>query len=154
MNNILLNPEMNFKTFKVKSYNEYAYEVAKEFCNGLHSKVIMTSNPGLGKTHLINSIGNEFAKRNKKYIYIDCRELIDEIIKHFKTDSLKLIEKKFNNFDYILIDNGYFLKSKSFTIKLLLDLIMEIERRDKRIFLISDNAIIQQAGKNWTIVSI
>ena len=72
--NTNLNPRYNFDSFVVASFNELAYAASQSVIKDLgkiYNPLFIYGGVGVGKTHLIQAIGNEIVKlKNKTTIYL------------------------------------------------------------------------------------
>jgi chromosomal replication initiator protein len=69
---------------------------------------------GLGKTHLLHAIGNEYAKRNpnKSIRYVSSDEFVREIYNALTTNSIESLKDKYQSIDLLLVDDVQFLAKK------------------------------------------
>jgi chromosomal replication initiator protein dnaA len=68
-------------------------------------------NVGLGKTHLMQAVGNEIMQKNpdKVVIYLPSSNLIQEIVNALRNNTIPKLLKKFENVDVLLVDDIQFL---------------------------------------------
>lgn len=71
----------------------------------------MYGNVGLGKTHLMQAVGNEIMQKNpdKVVIYLPSSNLIQEIVNALRNNTIPKLLKKFENVDVLLVDDIQFL---------------------------------------------
>ncbi len=77
-------PEYRFSNFIVSGGSRFALSCARDICDGdiaPYQSLYLSGASGLGKTHLLMSIGNHLAERNSSanVLYVHCRDLIDAL---------------------------------------------------------------------------
>jgi chromosomal replication initiator protein len=77
-------PEYRFSNFIVSNGSRFAYACARDICSGdpvPYSSLYLSGASGLGKTHLLMSIGNHLAETDSKAkaLYVHCRDLIESL---------------------------------------------------------------------------
>lgn len=97
---ILFDPIYRFDTFVVGSHTTIAFSAARavaEQPGHSYSPLFLYGNVGLGKTHLMQAIGNEIMHNfpDKTVVYLPATKLIDEIISATRTNKLPSLYKKF-----------------------------------------------------------
>jgi chromosomal replication initiator protein len=97
---------------------------------------------GLGKTHLITSIGNSIADTRRDYniLYVSSEQFTNEVVsavRHGRTEELK---EKFRNVDLLLIDDVQFIENKTATQEELFHTINTLYEKQKQIVLSSDRS--------------
>ena len=112
-----------FESFVVGESNRYAYLTATKvadncgtFCNPLY----IFGDVGLGKTHLMNAIGNFVLDNdiNKNVVYVSSQKFAEDYflsISTKKTDKIEQFYNKYNNADLLLVDDVQFLEGKTNT---------------------------------------
>ena len=112
--NSVLNPSYTFETFKVSKSNEYPFNlsriVAKE--QGVnYNPLFISGNTGVGKTHLLNAIGN-YNVEHKNVILITSEEFLNDYMTHLNNKSMERFREKYRKCDYLLIDDIQFFSGK------------------------------------------
>ncbi len=112
-----LNPNYTFSTFVVGDSNRLAHRYAlltAEQLAGVANPVYMFGDVGLGKTHLMQSIGNYIleTKPDKKVLYVRTQDFVEDYVKAGKDSGYDEFSKKFDNIDVLLVDDVQFLESK------------------------------------------
>ena len=107
-----LNKTFTFDNFVVGSSNRMAQNAALLVSSNPGSNfnpLFIYSNPGLGKTHLLNAIGNYAKETNPslKIRYITSKEFVDEVIGAMKGKNSNDIYLKYKNLD-MLLELDYF----------------------------------------------
>ena len=118
-----LNPKYTFDTFVVGENNNFAHAASlavAESPGEIYNPLFIYGGVGLGKTHLMQSIGNYIIKRNPslKVMYVTSEVFTNELIESIKTEkntSNKNFRDKYRNVDVLLIDDIQFIIGKEST---------------------------------------
>ena len=120
-----LNPRYTFDNFIVGPSNELAHAAASAIVKNLGNKynpLFIYGGVGLGKTHLIQAIGNAVRKenRNKKIKYVTSERFTSEVITTLRSGSLRPndiddFKKRWREIDLLIIDDIQFLSGKEKT---------------------------------------
>jgi chromosomal replication initiator protein len=113
-----LNPDQTFETFVVGSSNQFAHAGAM----AVAEKPARTYNPlflfgmvGLGKTHLLNAIGNRILRDNPsaRIVYLSSEQFVNELINSIRDERMNEFRNKYrDNCDALLVDDIQFLAGK------------------------------------------
>jgi len=111
-----LNPRYTFDNFIVGSSNEFAHAacwaVAREPARA-YNPLFLYGRVGLGKTHLIQALGNHAANSHQAtVVYMSCEEFVNEYIEALSNKDLVNFRKKYRTTDILLIDDVHFLSGK------------------------------------------
>ncbi len=113
-----LNPQYSFDSFVVGSGNRFAHAacvaVAEKLGGRNYNPLFLYGGSGLGKTHLMHSIGNFVTRRrtDKKVIYVQCEQFVNEFISAIKEASYDSFREKYRGADLLLIDDIQFIEGK------------------------------------------
>lgn len=138
-----LNPRYNFESFIVGSSNELAYAA----CLGVTKNLGTTYNPlfiyggvGLGKTHLLQSIGNEVLKNNpaRKVRYTTSEKFTNELISAIESKKTESFKNFYRQIDLLIIDDIQFLAGKEKTQEEFFHTFNSLYQNNKQIVLSSD----------------
>ena len=120
-----LNPRYTFDNFIVGPFNELAHAAASAVIKNLGNKynpLFLYGGVGLGKTHLIQAIGNAVKKENhiKKIKYVTSERFTSEVITALRSGSLRPndiddFKKRWREIDLLIIDDIQFLSGKEKT---------------------------------------
>ena len=115
--NTSLNPRYTFDTFVVGNNNRLAHAAALAVTEALgtaYNPLFLYGGVGLGKTHLMHSIGNEILKnnRNTKVLYVTSEKFTNELINAIKDNTNEKFRNKYRNIDLLLIDDIQFIAKK------------------------------------------
>ncbi len=137
-----LNPKYTFETFVVGASNQFAHAA----CMRVAEKPAEAYNPlflyggvGLGKTHLINAIGNSVAARaDVRIAYVTTEQFTNEVINSIRFDKMPDLRKKYRQIDMLLIDDVQFLAGKERTQEEFFHTFNALYEAHKQIVLTSD----------------
>jgi len=114
-----LNAEYAFDNFVVGANNTFAANVAGVAAKNpgkSYSPVLIYGGVGLGKTHLMQAIGNQiWAETNLKLIYITAENFTNEFIQSLNDKTPQKFKNKYRSADVLLIDDIHFLQNKEST---------------------------------------
>jgi chromosomal replication initiator protein len=116
---IQLNPKYTFKNFVVGAGNQFSHAA----CMAVAEQPAKAYNPlfiygetGLGKTHLLNAIGNYVAERTDLRIaYLTTEQFTNEVINSIRYDKMMDLRKRYRHIDMLMIDDIQFLAGKERT---------------------------------------
>ena len=102
-----------FENFVTGSSNKLAYEASLKVSENLsqYNPLYIYGGVGMGKTHLLNSIGFELKKR-KKVMFIPAERFMYQFIKSIKANDMVRFKEYFRNTDILLIDDIQFMNGK------------------------------------------
>ncbi len=115
-----LNPKYRFDNFIAGRSNEFAFAAAKavfEKPAKSYNPLFIYSGVGLGKTHLMYSIGNALLWKNPnlKIMYLPSNVFLIDVIDSIKLNKMPAFRKKYRNLDVLLIDDIQFIAGKERT---------------------------------------
>src|SRR5262245_27403795 len=116
---IQLNPKYTFKNFVVGGGNQFAHAacmaVAEQPAKA-YNPLFIYGDTGLGKTHLLNAIGNYVAERTDLRIaYLTTEQFTNEVINSIRYDKMMDLRKRYRHIDMLMIDDIQFLAGKERT---------------------------------------
>jgi|694.fasta_scaffold97308_2 chromosomal replication initiator protein len=112
-----LNPAHTFTSFVVGSNSQFAHAaceaVARKAGIG-YNPLFIHGGPGLGKTHLMQSIGQEILRRRPaaRVVYLTCEKFTNEFIDAVRRGDLEKFRRRYRSTDVLLIDDVQFLGGK------------------------------------------
>lgn len=138
-----LNKSLTFDNFVVGSSNRMAQNAALLVSSNPGSNfnpLFIYSNPGLGKTHLLNAIGNyaKEANPNLNIRYITSKDFVDEVVGAMKGRDSSEIYEKYKQLDILLIDDIQFLFNKEKSSEIFFHIFNELINNNKQIVITSD----------------
>lgn len=110
----LLNLSYNFDNFIVGDSNQEAFVLTKMVADEPGKKfnpIFIYGSTGLGKTHLLHSIGNEAIKKGLNVIYVTAEQFLNDFIVNVRNESMPKFKEKYRKCDVLLIDDVQFLAS-------------------------------------------
>lgn len=116
-NRITLNLKYTFETFVVGDNNRLAYAAALAVGNEpakSYNPLFLYGGVGLGKTHLMNAIGNRIIEKYKNYnvLYVTSETFTNQLINAIRDNKNEVFRKKYRNIDVLLIDDIQFIAKK------------------------------------------
>ncbi|MCZ2845394.1 MAG: DnaA/Hda family protein, partial [Candidatus Bathyarchaeota archaeon] len=126
-----LNPRYSFSNFVVGNFNQLAHACAFSISKNMiessrktneqkrklqleYNPLFVYSKVGLGKTHLLESIGNEVVNsgKKKKVKYVPCPNFTSDVISAIRGGSIEKLIKTYHQFDVLIIDDIEFIAGK------------------------------------------
>ncbi len=138
-----LNPKYTFESFIVGSGNRLADAVAQAVVQDLgkaHNPVFFYGSTGVGKTHLMQAIGNEVIKKDpeKKVAYVSIEQFLNEMIESIRTKKNEEFRTKYREVDLLIIDDVQFVETYPKTQEELFHTFNSLYQSNKQIVLASD----------------
>ncbi|MEK7124080.1 MAG: chromosomal replication initiator protein DnaA, partial [Patescibacteria group bacterium] len=138
-----LNPKYTFENFIVGSFNELAYAAALAVLEnpGLaYNPLFIYGGVGLGKTHLIQSIGNKIAEQPKKMKvkYMPSEKLVSGIVSAIRSNSMESFKASLAPIDVLIIDDIQFIAGKNKSQEEFFHTFNSLYEKNKQIILSSD----------------
>lgn len=138
-----LNPKYTFETFIVGKGNELAHAAAiavSENPGQKYNPLFVYGGVGLGKTHLVQAIGNAVLARNPeaKVMYVTCEKFTSEFIHAVKSGRGKDFKDTYRNVDLLMIDDIQFLTGKDGTQEEFFHTFNALHQNNKHVVLTSD----------------
>lgn len=115
-----LNAKYVFEEFVSGSSNQFAYAAAMAVANNpatTYNPLFIYGGVGLGKTHLVNAIGNAILRRNPdmRVCYYTSEKFMNELINSLRYARMDEFRNKFRSMDVLLIDDVQFIAGKERT---------------------------------------
>ena len=115
-----LNPKYTFESFVCGASNQFAYAASQAVANKPatnYNPLFIYGGVGLGKTHLVNAIGNQILARNSKakICYYSSEKFMNEMINSLRYKKMEEFRNKFRKMDLLLIDDIQFMAGKEAT---------------------------------------
>ena len=139
-----LNPELNFGNFVNGSNSDIAYAAAQAVADNVtenkYNPLFICGDVGLGKTHLIQAIGNKVCQSadRLKTRYTNSEEFTNEVINGIRFRKSQQVRDKYRNVDLLLIDDIQFLENKESTQEEFFHIFNELIQNQKHIILTAD----------------
>ncbi|MDD4930787.1 MAG: chromosomal replication initiator protein DnaA [Candidatus Colwellbacteria bacterium] len=139
-----LNPKYNIKSFVVGSHNELAYAASMSIVDAVGQKYnpfFIYGGTGLGKTHLIQAIGNEIHLKHKgkyKVKYVSSEKFTNDVIWAIRNKRVDDIKQAYRNIDVLIVDDIQFIGGKEKTEEEFFHTFNALHENNKQIIISSD----------------
>ena len=138
-----LNPRYTFDNFIIASFNELAYAAAQSVIKSpgqTYNPLFIYGGVGVGKTHLIQAIGNEISKKdkNKKITYVSSEKFTNDVISAISNNEMEKLKRFYRKMDILIIDDIQFLAGKEKTQEEFFHTFNYLYENNKQIILSSD----------------
>ncbi len=137
-----LNSRYTFSNFIIGAFNELAYSAGQAIINkpGVYNPLFIYGSTGLGKTHLIQAIGNALKDRNPEIsiYYTNSEKFTGDLVDAIKGEKMTAFKNKYRNYDVLIMDDIQFLSGKEKTQEELFHLFNILYDRNKQIIFSSD----------------
>lgn len=143
----------NFDTFIVGESNKFAHATALAVAENpgvMYNPLFLYSNSGLGKTHLMHSIGNYIVKNSKKKVlYVTCDKFVEDFThisrnnkknKSNNFDNVENFKNKYRNIDVLIIDDIQYLSNAIQTQQEFFNTFNDLYQNNKQIIISSDRS--------------
>ena len=112
-----LNPVLSFDNFVTGKANQLAHSAAiqvSEFPGTTYNPLFVYGGVGLGKTHLLQAIGNHIKHANPqaRVCYVHATNYISDVVRAFQTKKFDEFKQFYNSLDLLLIDDIQFIADK------------------------------------------
>lgn len=142
--NANLIPKYRFETFVVGSNNKFAHAsslaVAESFPQITYNPLFLYGGPGLGKTHLMHSIGHMILDNhpNLKVLYVTSEEFTNDVIESIRTNTMIKVREKYRTVDVLMVDDVQLIIGRESTQVEFFNTFNALRESGKQIILSSD----------------
>ena len=138
-----INPKYTFNSFVVGKANELAQAASIAAAGNpgqVYNPLFIYGGVGLGKTHLLQAVGNEILKKfpHKKVLYVSCEKFTNDFIKSISTNRADKFKDLYRGVDVLLIDDIQFLAGKEGTQEAFFHTFNDLHQANKQLVLTSD----------------
>ncbi len=138
-----LNPRYTFDLFVVAAFNELAYAASQAVVKKpgtLYNPLLIYGGTGLGKTHLIQALGNQLKSEpgGKKIHYLTSERFMIDYINSVQNNRGNLFKEKYRKYDILIMDDVQLLSGKEKTQEELFHLFNVFYENNKQIIFSSD----------------
>ena len=112
-----MNPSYTFDSFIVGANNQFAHAASQAVANSparTYNPLFIYGGSGLGKTHLLQSIGHHIlsVKKNARVVYLRSEQFTNEFIDAIQNNALVAFRKRYRQADILMIDDIQFFAGK------------------------------------------
>lgn len=137
-----LNPRYTFDNFIVGSSNDLAYTASQAVASNpgiKYNPIYFYGGVGLGKTHLMQAIGNEIIRErpDTRVLYISSETFVNEFLDHIRFKK-KGFSDKYRNVDVLIVDDMQFIAGKEKTQEEFFHTFNHLHQNNKQIIISSD----------------
>lgn len=138
-----LNQKYTFNNFVVGTFNELAYAASQAIIKNpgiVYNPLFIYGNTGLGKTHLIQAIGNTIKNTytDKKVFYTSLEKYYLEFVSAINSQKINNFKEKYKKYDVFVMDDIQFINGKEKTQDELFHLFNSLHNDNKQIIFSSD----------------
>ncbi len=138
-----LNPKYTFDSFVVGPFNELSHAAGlavSENPGVIYNPLFIYGGVGLGKTHLMQAIGNEIKKKypKKKIKYLSVEKFTSEVVSAIKNKTMEEFKDKYRKVDVLIIDDVQFLSGKEKTQEEFFHTFNILHEANKQVIISSD----------------
>lgn len=138
-----LKKDYSFDNFVVGTTNRLAYAASMAVSQNpgkAHNPLVIYGGVGLGKTHLVQAIGNTIKKErpNLKILYISCEDFANDYVQSIQSKKADSFKKKYRSIDVFLVDDIQFLSRKEGTQEEFFHTFNTLHQNDRQIVMTSD----------------
>lgn len=140
-----LQSQQTFDTIISGAHIEFALSAARAVADQpgkVYNPLFIYGHVGLGKTHLLNAIGNSIHRHHQgqNIVFLPTTQLIDLIVTAIRKNKLNNLLAEFKKIDVLLLDDVQFLGDKDKTQEIFLNIFNEMQQAGKQIVMTSDRA--------------
>jgi chromosomal replication initiator protein len=138
-----LNGKYCFGTFIVGKQNELAHAASQAVSaqpGGVYNPLFIYGGVGLGKTHLLQAIGNELMRKNAatKILYVTCERFTNDFISALRSNRINDFKNRYRTVDVLLVDDIQFITGKEGTQEEFFHTFNQLYQNNKQIVISSD----------------
>lgn len=153
-----LNEDLTFENFVVGGSNRIAQNASLAVAmkpGTSYSPLFIHSNSGLGKTHLLNAIGNYAKSKDPtiKILFTTSENFVNEYIQSLSNHTIDEFNYKFRHIDILLIDDIQFMASKESSSEIFFNIFNSLISNKKQIVITSDKPPRDLKGMESRLVS-
>lgn len=153
-----LNPKYTFDSFVVGTNCSYSAAVARavaEKPGRIYNPLFLYGATGLGKTHLMQAIGQEVLMRKKRAVvrYVTSEQFTNEFVESIKKQNFAQFRQKYRKVDVLLIDDVHFFGGKDSTQEEFFHTFNELFNNARQIVLASDRPPAEMKNLESRLVS-
>jgi chromosomal replication initiator protein len=153
-----MNPSYTFGSFIVGANNQFAHAASQAVANSparTYNPLFIYGGSGLGKTHLLQSIGHHIlsVKKNARVVYLRSEQFTNEFIDAIQNNALVAFRKRYRQADILMIDDIQFFAGKERSQEEFFHTFGALHDGHKQIILSSDRPASEIANLEQRLVS-
>ncbi len=153
-----MNPAYTFESFIVGANNQFAHAAAQAVANAparTYNPLFIYGGSGLGKTHLLQSIGHHIlsVKKGARVVYLRSEQFTNEFIDAIQNNALVAFRKRYRQADILMIDDIQFFAGKERSQEEFFHTFGALHDGHKQIILSSDRPASEIANLEQRLVS-
>lgn len=138
-----LNGKYCFETFIVGKQNELAHACAQAVSNqpgSVYNPLYIYGGVGLGKTHLLQAIGNELLRKNPglRILYVTCERFTNDYVSALRAGKINDFKNRYRMVDVLLVDDIQFMGGKEGTQEEFFHTFNQLHQNNKQVVISSD----------------
>ncbi|OGW32911.1 MAG: chromosomal replication initiation protein DnaA [Nitrospirae bacterium GWC2_42_7] len=140
---IYLHPKYTFENFITGASNQFAQAAAMAVAESpgkAYNPLFLYGGVGLGKTHLMNAIGNKVLdhKHDFSVLYVSSEQFTNEVVSAIRHEKMSELKEKYRNLDLLLLDDVQFIAGKERTQEEFFYTFNALYEKQKQIVISSD----------------
>ena len=153
-----VDPSFTFFNFVTGRSNAQAHLASMTCANNLgivYNPLFIYGNSGLGKTHLLNAIGNLVldSKKNKKVGFISGLDFVEGVSNSIKEKRIDEFKRSFRDLDLLLVDDIQFIAGKEKTHEVFFSVFNDLVNNRKQVVVTADRTPSEIRGLEERIIS-
>lgn len=138
-----LNPKYTFESFIVGSHNQLAHAASQAVSKkpgSTYNPLFLYGGVGLGKTHLMQAVGNDVLKKNPeaKILYVTSERFTNDFVTALGQGKMDIFKSTYRNVDVLLVDDIQFLAGKEGTQEEFFHTFNALHQNNKQVVMTSD----------------